>query len=154
MNNHNFWELLKGRMNVSAWNSVKNNYIWNFQRKKYFSTTYMVMCYQLCANLATMCTHTRAHTHVITWQPRHLATMQPCHEGRQVQFDVDYHAGKSHHNTWSLAKSTGLQAFIWLSQNFSIFWDVHWCLSKNGNWRVFWLSIMILIFKNVYIIYT
>ena len=42
MNSRTFWELLKGTMNVSAWNSLKNNYILNFQRKKLYYTTYMV----------------------------------------------------------------------------------------------------------------
>ena len=42
MNSRTFWELPKGKMNVSAWNSLKNNYILNFQQKKLCSTTYMV----------------------------------------------------------------------------------------------------------------
>ena len=42
MNSHTFWELLKGTMNLSAWNALKNDYILNFQRKKYLPTTYMV----------------------------------------------------------------------------------------------------------------
>ena len=37
-----FWELPKGRMKLSAWNSLKNNYILNFQRKNAFITTNMV----------------------------------------------------------------------------------------------------------------
>ena len=39
-----FWELPKGTMNVSAWNSLKNNYILNFQRKKLYYSTNMVPC--------------------------------------------------------------------------------------------------------------
>ena len=42
MNSRTFWELPKGTMNVSAWNSLKNNYILNFQRKKLYYSTYMV----------------------------------------------------------------------------------------------------------------
>ena len=39
-----FWELPKGRMKLSAWNSLKNNYILNFQRKNAFIMTNMVPC--------------------------------------------------------------------------------------------------------------
>ena len=37
MNSRTFGELPKGRMRLSAWNSLKNNYILNFQRKNTLS---------------------------------------------------------------------------------------------------------------------
>ena len=41
MNSHTFWELPKGRMNLSASNKLRNKYILNFKRKKYLYMTYM-----------------------------------------------------------------------------------------------------------------